>query len=144
MSGESIEISEHESFCRRLYVETFGEEYRPLHSLEEAKQFADGIVILEGDYGGQIYLTCPASMLQCSPETLHKLLRDIDARRWDDEDGARVFYERKQAGEGVVGGMGGGVVTVRLWLHPKVEAFGIRTEVEAILAGQLERLSPKT
>jgi len=40
------------------------------------------MVIFEGDYGGQIYATCPASLVRCSEETLQGLLRDLDTVGW--------------------------------------------------------------
>jgi hypothetical protein len=116
--------------------------YRPLRSLAEAQQAPDGRAILDGDWGGQVYLTCPASIVRCSQDVLHHLLVDIDARCWqcNEGEGAGVYFERKPAGAGVLGGMGGGIVTDGLWLHKDVEGFGVRTQIEEILAGHRERL----
>jgi hypothetical protein len=48
----------------RLQAESLGPAYVPLKSLEEAKAAPDGVAILQGDDGGQIYLVCPAAYLQ--------------------------------------------------------------------------------
>jgi hypothetical protein len=123
-------------------AEAHGEDFRPLRSLDEAKRCEDGVVILEGDYGGQVYLTCPARLVCCPPETLYQLLLDIDSKCWEcnSGDGAGIYFERKPAGSGVWGGMGGGRVHAGLWLHPGVEALGLRPQIEAILAGKQDRL----
>ena len=83
-----------------VLAEALGEEYRPLRSLAEAQQVPDGRVIMEGDWGGQVYLTFPASMVRCSQEALHRLLLDIDARCWgcNRGEGAGVYFERKPVG----------------------------------------------
>jgi hypothetical protein len=135
-------ISEHERSIEHILAEASGAEYRPLRSLAEAQQVPDGRVILDGDWGGQVYLSCPASMVRCSQEVLHRLLLDIDARCWacNEGGGAGVYFERKPVGAEVSGGMGGGIVTDGLWLHEEVEGFGIRAQIEEILAGHHERL----
>jgi hypothetical protein len=62
---ENLEIlPDHESGVRRLVSDAQGLSYHPLHSLAEAKSFPDGVVILEGDDGGQIYVVCPASVVK--------------------------------------------------------------------------------
>ena len=135
-------LPEYERIGERLMAEAAGEEYCPLRSLAEAQQVPDGRVIMEGDWGGQVYLTCPASMVSCSQEVLHRLLLDVDARCWECNEGggAGLYFERKPVGTGVGGGMGGGIVTDGLWLHERVEGFGIRAQIEEILAGHRERL----
>ena len=128
-----------EAAVRQRLVQRVQERVR---SLDEARAFDDGVVILEGDYGGQIYLTCPVGMVHCSPEALRQLLVEIDAKCWacNEGEGAGIYYERKPAGSGVWGGMGGGAVTTGLWLHEEVEGFGIRPQIEAVLAGHQDRL----
>src|SRR5206468_1397497 len=89
-------LPEHESGIRRMVSDARNIPYQALHSLDEAKSFSDGTVILEGDDGGQIYIVCPASLVQCSTEHLNVLLRDLDGIAWpnNDPNSARVFYER--------------------------------------------------
>lgn len=135
-------IPEHERPIGRLLAEAHKDEYQPLRSLAEAQQVPDGRVILEGDYGGQVFLTCTANMVRCSQEAIHRLLLDIEARCWPtcEGHGAGLYFERKPVGAGVWGGMGGGVITDGLWLHEEVEGFGIRAQIEEILAGHRDRL----
>ena len=73
------EIPDHESPVRRVISDAHGLPYYPLRSLDEAKACADGVVILEGDWGGQIYVVCPARMVACEAATLQQLLEDLDA-----------------------------------------------------------------
>jgi len=115
-------LPDHESGVRRLYSTTQGNAYQPLRSLAEAKAVPDGIVVLEGDYGGQIYLVAPAVQIACTVDTLQHLLAQLDEIAWphDDGCGAHVYYERQATGTGIVGGMGGGAVTGDLWLHPRL------------------------
>lgn len=89
-----------------------------------AKRDPQGIVVFEGDYGGQIYLVARAALL----------LSELDSMAWDDPDGARVYFESLPTGSEVAGGMGGGLVTSDLWLHPKlnVEEHAVRR----VLSGQ--------
>src|SRR5438552_11511903 len=98
----------HESGVRRMVADARGPPYQALRSLGEAQAALDGVVVMEGDYGGQIYLTCPARLVKCDPGTLEQLLADLDGMAWRDSDGARVFFERQPIGSGVAGGMGGG------------------------------------
>ncbi len=65
-----------------MVADAHGRPYYPLRSLAEAQAAHDGMVIFEGDYGGQIYATCPASLVRCSEETLQGLLRDLDTVGW--------------------------------------------------------------
>jgi hypothetical protein len=53
---------------------------------------------------------------------------------------ARAVYEIISVGATVAGGMGGGQVIDRLWLHPQVEALGMREDIQQVLKGQLERI----
>lgn len=54
----------------------------PLPSLADARDVPDGVVILEGDYGGQIYVVAPAARVACSEGALQLLLRDLDDIAW--------------------------------------------------------------
>lgn len=87
-------------------------------SLEAAKKVPDACVVMEGDWGGQIYLTCPARLVMCDEETLKKLLAKIDGAEWgcNEGDGSSLYFERVKKG-GVTGGMGGGEVRDGLWIH---------------------------
>lgn len=120
-----------------------GEEYFSFASLDDARADAEGAVVLDGDHGGQIYLAFPATVVTCSQSALDALLRDLDSIAWPNngDDTARVTYERHALGDGVMGGMGGGVVTPDGWVHPEFYRLGIASEIRAVLAGERPRLS---
>jgi hypothetical protein len=84
---------EHESQLRRILADAAGEPYSALQSLEEAKRAA-AVVVMEGDYGGSIYLTCPARVVQCDEPTLRQLALDIDERDWSDPEGVGCSTNR--------------------------------------------------
>ena len=132
-------IPDHESPLRRMMADASGESYSALQSLDEAKGAA-AVVVMEGDYGGSIYLTCPAQIVECDETTLRQLALDIDERDWNDPDGLGLFYERVEVGEGVAGGRGGGTVTDGIWLHPDLETKGLREAIQAVLSGRQARL----
>jgi hypothetical protein len=125
---------------RDLMADADGVEYRGFGSLLEAKQAPDGIVVLEGDDGGQIYVVARAAMVRCSEETLLQLLRDIDAREWpgNPSDMAHLCYEAKPLGAPIAGGMGGGQVAESPWVHPRLKP--LEAGITAVLSGKRERL----
>jgi len=131
-------LPEHESGVRRLIADAIGGEYRALPSLADAKAYEDGVVVLEGDYGGQIYVVARATGVCCSEDTLADLLLAIDNREWNDPDGARVYYERHTTGSSLAGGMGGGVVTDKVWVHPRLDS--LESAIVEVLAGRRPRL----
>lgn len=133
-------LQPHESAVRSMVYGAHGIPYQPLHSLEEAKAFADGIVVMEGDDGGQIYLVCPASLVACNQETLEQLLRDLDGTKWNDLGMAHLFYERQPVGTGIAGGMGGGRVTGTLWVHNQFVQEQLDGLILNVLQGELSRL----
>lgn len=51
-----------------------GAPYRPLATLADARATADGIVVLEGDEGGQIYVVVPARHVHCDERAVRALL----------------------------------------------------------------------
>ena len=132
----------HESGVRRMLSDAHGIPYHPLHSLEEAKLFPDGVVILEGDDGGQIYVVCFASLVKCSEDILDQLLRDLDEIAWpeNDPDMAKIFYERHPTGAGIAGGMGGALVTEDIWVHNEFVKLQLDDAVREVIAGQRNRI----
>ena len=83
-------------------------------------------LVLEGDWGGQIYLTVPWKLLGADPKVL-PLLKSLDREAWSCNRGeGRQAYllsprERGQKTRDVTGGMGGGRLTDGLWLHREFE-----------------------
>jgi hypothetical protein len=129
----------HESL-RRMIADAHGSAYEAVESLGEAQAREDFAVVMQGDDGGSIHLTCPARRIRCDEGALDALLDALDARYWDDRDMARVFYERLPVGSGVAGGTGGGRVVDGVWLDPKLEEQGLRRAVEGVIAGERDRI----
>lgn len=131
-----------ESGLRRLIADAHGTRYQALTSLTEAKVHEDGVVVLEGDDGGQVYAVFPARAVKCDAEALDHLLRDLDAIAWpgNDRDMARVFYERQPLGARIAGGMGGGVVDVHGWVHQEFRDLQLEDQIREVIAGQRDRI----
>jgi hypothetical protein len=123
-----------------MVADAAGEKYEALRSLEEAEDQADVAVVMQGDDGGSIYLTCPARLVRCDEATLKRLLLDLDSHYWNDPDMAGLYFERAPIGSGIAGGTGGGVVTEGVWLHPELEAKGLLNRVQAVITGQSSRI----
>jgi hypothetical protein len=135
------QLPPHHSWVRSMMADARGTDYIAFRTLAEAREHPDSAVIFEGDYGGTIYLTVPVRLIACDHLVLRDLLADIDTMCWADPSGARVLYERRPVGSGVAGGMGGGRIIEGLWLHARLEALGVRDEIEAVLAGRLTHIS---
>lgn len=138
--GEFNEIPEHESPVRRMLADAHGTPFHPLRTLDEARRHDDGVAILQGDWGGQIYAVIPAKMIRCSADVLHGLLLDLDAKAWacNENEGASIYFERKPLGAGVAGGMGGGSSTGRLWVHSEFD--GIAEQIRRVVCGGQARI----
>ena len=67
-------------------------EYDAIDTLDEARQVPDAYAILEGDYGGQTYVTAPARLIQCDEQALRYLLQDLDDLAWHDAEGQQLTY----------------------------------------------------
>lgn len=136
----------HSSPLRSLMGEATGAGYTSFASLPDAQHDPQGVVILEGDEGGQIYVVAPARLVACTEEVLAQLLVDLDEICWPGNDpGMRhLVYERVPEGEYVAGGMGGGEVTGGIWIHPRIEDIGLAGEIRAVLSGTVERLRPES
>ncbi|HLL89198.1 MAG TPA: hypothetical protein VK324_07835 [Tepidisphaeraceae bacterium] len=107
-------------------------------TLDAARQAPDAVAVMEGDYGGQIYFTCPVRHIRCTPNALKQLLDDLDESQWCDPGGAGLYYEVGASGSGVAGGMGGGAVIDGVWLHRELEH--LRSQVEEVIAGTRTRV----
>lgn len=123
-----------------MIAEAEGVQHVRFDSLESAKANPDSVVIMEGDYGGQIYLTCPVRLVRCTQAVLKQLLNDIDDYRWCDPAGAGVYFELGKAGTRVAGGMGGGAIIDGVWLHEMLEH--LRPQVEPVIDGRLNKIVP--
>src|SRR5262245_6018385 len=119
-----------------MWAKGTGEPYEAFAGLVDAVKDPDAAIVMEGDYGGQIYLTCPVRLVKCSGETLGHLLNDLDRLGWSDPSGAVLFFEVLPVGSGVGGGMGGGLIVEGVWLHRNLEKLNIRFAVEAVIRGE--------
>ena len=104
-----------------------GLEYKPIENMEEARNISNAIVVLDGDYGGQVYATCPVKHLNptITHEQLEAICKQLSAVEWNQDDDWQVSYQIKEVGHGVWGGMGGGRVEDGLWMHPKLSEQSI-------------------
>ena len=61
-------------------------------------------------------------------------------RKWADPGMAHIWYEKHTAGSRLAGGMGGGILTDYVWIHPKLAELGITEKVNAFIRGDAVRL----
>jgi hypothetical protein len=124
---------------RLMMAESQGQSYKYFSTLSQAIA-NKAIVILQGDYAGQIYLTCPAEKVKCSEVDLKLLLEYLDAKAWKDLSSAGIFYELCPDDGTVSGGMGGGLVINGVWLHSRFVDIGIKDNVENFILGKSTKL----
>ena len=122
VAGPTLVLPEHERPLGHFFHESYGTPFEPFRSFEEARNNDSSYVILQGDWGGQVYVVAPMCMVKCSERSLKNLLKVIDDEQWscNEGDGAEIFYERLIPPGPVAGGMGGGVATQDIWVHPKI------------------------
>lgn len=110
---------------------------RAEHADLVANGWNDAWLVLEGDWGGQIYLTVPWRLLGEDPKVL-PLLKGLDREAWSCNrgDGRQAYLyslrERGKGMRGVAGGMGGGRLTDGIWLHRAFE-YGWHQEARKLL-----------
>lgn len=139
--GTSVLLRAHESAVRSFMGGPEGAPYRSFRTLAEARAAPTAALVLEGDHGGQILATCPVRLIGCSDARVHRLSVELQELCWNEPYGAGVHLEPLGPGDGVAGGMGGGIVTDGLWLHEELEQLGMRDAIEAVLAGRTEELA---
>jgi hypothetical protein len=139
--NKSKEIPEHHSPLRHILAKALGRAYQPMHNLAEAKSVDGAHLIMEGDWGGQIYLVCPVKLVKCAEEELWQLLSELDKIIWkcNDGDGTGIYYEQRKPGEGIPGGMGGGLVSEELWIHPELVSKGLDGLIRKVITGVQHR-----
>jgi hypothetical protein len=137
-------VPPYESPVRRLAADAAGRPYRALRTLEEARAADDGVVVIDGDLGGQVLAVAPARLVRCDTATLHQLAQDLDAhlRPSDGGDGADVWFERHHPGDPIASGGGGddGVALTRVWVHDELVQAGLAPAVRAVLSGSAPHL----
>jgi len=113
-----------------------------LSNLSDAQSDSDGVVIFEGDMGGQIYLTAHASLVRCSEQVLRDLLVAIDEGPFgfnDADSTSMSFASCEYNPDGpvhMVGGMGGGIINGGIWIHEDLAP--IADAITAVLEGREE------
>ena len=125
----------HESSLRILLDRSGDVPFRLVASFSEAKGITSAYAIMEGDCGGQIYLSVPMDQVNCDELALESLLLQLDGLCWNDPYSATLYYEISSPGSGIPGGMGGGVAEAGLWLHEDLHAK--REAVAAYLSGSI-------
>jgi hypothetical protein len=137
-------VPAHESAVRRLRADATGTPYCALASLVEAQDYEDGVVVLEGDLGGQVYAVVPAHEVRCSEAALRGLLADLDARARPGPavGDADLYFERHAAGARIAGGAGGGVVLPGGWVNDEFVQAGLDRAVLDVVRGRRRHLGP--
>ncbi|MBE7680780.1 hypothetical protein [Paenibacillus sp. P13VS] len=142
-NNEEMIVPEHHSAVRHILNEANGKPNDMfVESFLQAKNTNGTYVIMEGDWGGQVYLSCPMDIVKCNEDTLKNLLIDLDTIAWDcnEGEGKGLYYEVRQPEEGICGGMGGGEITEKLWIHEEFSDLNLYEEIEIVLSGAKEKL----
>lgn len=140
----SVLLRSYESAVRSMMAESQGQPYRAFRTLAEAQATPVAAVSIEGDYGGQIFATCPARLVRCTEERLRRLAEELETRTNATAyaGSAQVVFEPLAIGARVAGGMGGGIVVDGVWVHEEIRQLGWASAVEGILLGNQEELPP--
>ncbi len=96
-------------------------------------------LVMEGDWGGQIFMTVPMSLVGSNAKP-HKLLKYFNRAAWRCDwkhEGISCAIYIGDIGDGVAGGMGGGELTAEIWLHPEFAGESWQKLVRQLL-GMLE------
>jgi hypothetical protein len=115
-------------------------EYDAIETLDEAKRTLDAYAILEGDYGGQTYVTVPAKLVRCDEQVLRSLLQDLDELGWDNPEGRKLTYWKHKMGEHFGGGMGGAEARDDVWVHERLLELRLEDRIRKVIAGEAPRL----
>lgn len=92
-------------------------------------------LVMEGDWGGQIYLTVRLDKLGKDVDP-NDLLRALDTRAWGCNEGEGLsasFLTTKHPHKGVIGGMGGGKLLDGVWIHQEFNIAKWRRQIRTAL-----------
>jgi hypothetical protein len=109
-----------------ILAEFLKEEYKPLKSLEEARQFDNSYLVLVGDDGGQSYLTIPVRLVKINQDEISRLHKALDTLCWfcnDDTTMIHCYFEIRKLNSSGGGGMGGHLYLDKLWVHKELEGI---------------------
>ena len=117
-----------------------------LSTLAEAQQRQRAYFYIEADYGGETFLTVPATRVACNEDTLINLAAELNSLSIWDVDSVRLEYREYDVGDNTGGGTGGGKITGKLWVNPSFRdggeyqiAFGQKglvRRIEKVLTGK--------
>ncbi len=119
----------------RVAVPAHDDSFVALRSLQEARELTHTAVIMQGGDGDQIYLTVPTAHVRCDETALRQLLALFDRFGRRRPASAALSFELAPVGSGVYGG-DGGLVVDGIWLHPELEAAGLRDAAAAVIVGE--------
>jgi hypothetical protein len=121
----------------RVIPNPAGEDYVVYTSAAVAAADPDAALVMEGDWGGQIYLACPLRVVRANERTLKRLLADLDHIAWESNggEGAEMRYERLPVGAVVDGGMGGGLVSEDIWIHEEFSDLDLAEAIREVIRG---------
>jgi len=125
-----------------------------MNSIDQARQFADAVMIIEADSGGQVLATCPAKYIRADQKALEILMYDLENFTWGTKGLAKIpppaseaflRFERLPVGTEIGLGASGGRIVDGLWLHPEFREGRWKSEhifeqVENILGGRQPRI----
>jgi len=129
MTNEPKTIPAHEQPVQSIMHDALGtrSSYKPLKTLEDARNAEHGALVIEGDWGGTIYLSCPVKFIHATQEEIEALAEWMERQFWDcnfdvsdGEGGHGVYYVDAKPGTHILGGMGGGVHLEGLWVHDDI------------------------
>lgn len=128
--------------------------YQTLSSLDsfiEARELARGHILIQGDSGGETFLTCPIKYVECAAENLFLLMLDLESlSQLGSLSGVPLSSEVPTAGydawiicaEFDFGECyQEGVIRDDVWLNAQFEERGLTRDVRLILSGKKDRLS---
>jgi hypothetical protein len=135
-------IPDLESPVRRMLADVHGGSYVAYASREEAAADPDAAMVIEGDYGNQIFVACPLRAVTASDEDLEAPLHELDRIAWgrDYAEACDIRFERAPVGSGVAGGMGGGRVDEAIWVHEEFVKAGLDERIREVIRGERRRL----
>jgi hypothetical protein len=124
-----------------MVLKSNGGKYKPLKNFNEAIKQDNSYMIMEGDWGGQIYLVIPVKLVKCSRDAIEKLLIELDTIAWqvNEGDGKGIYFEIMERDTLVLGGMGGGRAKDGLWVHKNFE--NIRSKIQDVIDNKTVTIS---
>ena len=110
-------------------------EGRKTMTFQVAKSLPDAYIIMEGDYGGQCFLTAPMRIIKCEEKDLRQLLFDLDSIYWDHIQGTVLTFAEHKPGDFIDSGENGGRIQEDLWVHNDLIEMGLEDSVRRVLSG---------